>query len=430
MIDDILDLSRFEIVGFTLKKEPTDLPTLLNETAAIVQTLFEQSDDMRLRVTIAPDLPEIVIDQTRIRQVLLNLLNNAHRFTQQGVVTLSAKQDDGVILIEVRDTGPGIPVDKIDAIFTEFYQMDHSLSRSHGGAGLGLAICQRLVKAHDGRIWVESEEGVGTTFSFTLPVKEPLAFLPHSYRSVSQGAGDGAIRPALLFVESDPYVVRMVTRHLTAYEVVAVADPAEVAQQAERYRPLAILYNLRPDQERDVSKETAVSIPIIECSLPSHSWMASTVGAVVVMTKPIDFEQLRAEINKAGDVVNILAIDDNPGMCQLIERSLGAENGRYTIRIAYDGNAGLRAMEQQRPDFVILDLMPEMDGFAVIQQMKADPALATVPILLLTATTYIEETLAQHGNQVKIVQADPWHPAKTLRFLEAALSILNPSNTS
>jgi DNA-binding response OmpR family regulator len=234
------------------------------------------------------------------------------------------------------------------------------------------------------------------------------------------------MRPTLLFVESDPYVVRMVTRHLTAYEVVAVANPAELAQQVERYRPFAILYNLRPDRERPASLKTAVSIPIIECSLPSHSWMASTMGVVAMMTKPIDFEQLHAEINQAGDVVNILAIDDNPGMCQLIERSLGAGNGRYTIRIAYDGNAGLRAMGQQRPDFVILDLMPEMEGFEVIQQMKADPALATVPILLLTATTYIEETLVQYGNQVKIVQSDPWHPAKTLRFLEAALSILNP----
>jgi len=429
MIDDILDLSRFEIVGFTLKKEPTHLPTLLNEAAAIVQNLFEQSGNVRLNVAIAPDLPEVVVDQTRVRQVLLNLLNNAHRFTQQGVVTLSAKQGDGVVIIEVRDTGPGIPADKIDAIFTEFYQMDHSLSRGYGGAGLGLTICQRLVKAHDGHIWVESEEGVGTTFSFTLPMKEPLALQPHSYRSVSREAGDGAMLPTLLFVESDPYVVRMVTRHLTAYKVVAVADPAELTEQEKRYRPFAILYNLRPDQEQDVSLTTAVSVPIIECSLPSQSWMASSLGAVAAMTKPIDFEQLRAEINRVGDVANILVIDDNPGMCQLIERSLGAENGRYTIRIAYDGNAGLRAMEQQRPDFIILDLMPEMDGIEVVQQIKADPALATVPILLLTATTYIEETLAQYGNQVKIVQADPWHPAKTLRFLETALSILNPQST-
>ncbi len=430
MIDDILDLSRFEIVGFTLKKEPTHLPTLLNEAASIVQNLFEQSGNMRLDVDIAPDLPEVEVDQTRIRQVLLNLLNNAHRFTQQGIVTLSAKQGDGVVIIEVRDTGPGIPPHKTDATFTEFYQMDHSLSRSHGGTGLGLTICQRLVKAHDGRIWVESEEGVGTTFSFTLPVKEPLALQLHSYRTVSRETGDGAMRPTLLFVESDPYVARMVMRHLTAYEVVAVADPADLAQQVKRYRPFAILYNLRPEQERDVSLTTAVSIPIIECSLPSHSWMASTLGAVAAMTKPIDFEQLRAKIDQVGGVVNILVIDDNPGVCQLIERSLGAENSRYTIRIAYDGNAGLRAMEQQRPDFVILDLiMPEMDGFELIQQMKADLALATVPILLLTATTYIEETLAQYGNQLKIVQADPWHPAKTLHFLEAALSILNPQNT-
>jgi signal transduction histidine kinase len=170
MIDDILDLSRFEMVGFTLKKEATSLAHLIDEAAAIAGNLFEKSENVSLVVNVAPDLPLIDIDQTRIRQVLLNLLNNAHRFTTVGAVTLSARQVDNDILVQVQDTGPGISEADTAAIFTEFYQVDYSLSRSHGGAGLGLAICQRFVEAHEGRIWVESEEGVGSTFSFTLPL--------------------------------------------------------------------------------------------------------------------------------------------------------------------------------------------------------------------------------------------------------------------
>ncbi|MCP4363647.1 MAG: hybrid sensor histidine kinase/response regulator [Chloroflexi bacterium] len=431
MVDDILDLSRFEMVGFTLKKELTYLPTLLNEAAAIVQNLFEQSEDVVLHMEIDSDLPKIDVDQTRIRQVLLNLLNNAHRFTIKGSVTLLAEQEDNTIIIRVRDTGPGIPTEKIGDIFTEFYQVDHSLSRSHGGAGLGLAICQRFVEAHDGRIWLESEEGVGTIFSFSLPLEEPLHSTPYLYRQRLE-PDEKEIRPALLFVESDPQLLNLVTRHLANYEVVAVASAAEVEQQAEAYHPLAVLYNVQSDREGEKVLETAVSVPIIECSIPSQSWMASTLGAVAALTKPIDFEQLHAEIaqvenGQGNPVQEILVIDDTPGICQLIERSLGADNGRYTIRIAYEGSAGLQAMAQQRPDLIILDLiMPKTDGFAVIQQMKANPTLAEVPIILLTATTYIENALAQYANQIKIVQTRPWHPAETLHFLDTILAGLKP----
>jgi signal transduction histidine kinase/CheY-like chemotaxis protein len=427
MIDDILDLSRFEMVGFTLKKESTNLTNLINEATTIVGNLFEKSEDVALVVNVAPDLPLIDIDQTRIRQVLLNLLNNAHRFTDVGSVTLSAAQKDNDILVQVKDTGPGISEEDAAAVFTEFYQVDYSLSRSHGGAGLGLAICQRFVEAHDGHIWVESEEGFGSTFFFTLPVD--LRQVDHTslYRSPAPEPQTKPIQPCLLLVESDQQVSSLVARHLDEYEVVVVEDTAELPAQAELRHPLAVVYNVQPGQQADSAACAGITAPIVECSLPSQAWMASSLGAVASLTKPINFEKLHEYIAQLAPIQHVLIIDDNPGVCQLVKRQLEGENGRYDIQIAYEGRTGLNAMQQQRPDLIILDLMmPEVDGFEVMEAMQTDPELSDVPIILLTATTYIEDTLAQYGNQVKIVQATPWHPAETLRFLKSVLAGLKP----
>ncbi|MBK8984969.1 MAG: response regulator [Chloroflexi bacterium] len=432
MIDDILDLSRFEMVGFTLKKEPTDLAALLHEAAAIVGNLFEKSDAVILQVVVPPDLPPIAIDQTRIRQVLLNLLNNAHRFTAVGSVTLTAVAEPNHILVRVQDTGPGIPADQLGDIFTEFYQVDYSLSRSHGGAGLGLAICQRFVEAHDGRIWVESAAGGGSTFAFTLPL-DPLA-QPHAhlYRTRAAEPQSRSIHPCLLLVEPDPQVRSLVARHLDAYEVLPVDDPANLAALVAERHPLAVLVNVPPGQQPDPALTAGLTIPIVECSLPSQAWMATALGARACLTKPINFQQLLMEIDRLEEngtaVRDVLVIDDNPGICQLVERSLGAHNGRFAIRIAYEGRSGLLAMAQSPPDLVILDLMmPEVDGFAVLETMQNRPELTAVPVILLTATSYIEESLAQYGNQIRIAQAAPWHPAETLHLLKSALAGLKPS---
>ena len=427
MIDDILDLSRFEMVGFTLKKEPTNLADLIEEAIAIVGNLFEKSEAVSLVTAVSPNLPLVNIDQTRIRQVLLNLLNNAHRFTTAGTVTLAARQEGNDILVQVQDTGPGISDEDAAAIFTEFYQVDYSLSRSHGGAGLGLAICQRFVDAHDGRIWMESNEGSGSTFFFTLPLDPTQVEHLQLFRSPIPEPPSKSIQPCLLLLESDQQVSSLVSRHLDGYEVIVVEEATELAAQANTRHPLAVLYNVQPGQQADAAACVGIAAPIIECSLPSQAWMATTLGAVAALTKPINFPKLYEEIADLGVIHTVLVIDDNPGVCQLVERSLGAHNGRYQIQIAYDGRTGLNAMQQQRPDLVILDLMmPEMDGFAVMAAMQADAALANVPVILLTATTYIEDTLAQYGNQVKIVQATPWHPAETLRFLKSVLAGLRP----
>src|SRR5690606_25852104 len=146
-------------------------------------------------------LPLLDVDRTRIRQVLLNLLNNALRFTEEGGVCLGAEQQGDEVMIWVCDTGPGIPAGKLSHIFEEFYQVDLSLRSSNGGAGLGLAISRRFVEAHDGRIWAESEVGVGTTFYVALPLPEQRLPLSRLHSSREMTSTSGGLQPALLVVD-------------------------------------------------------------------------------------------------------------------------------------------------------------------------------------------------------------------------------------
>ncbi|MBX3056995.1 MAG: response regulator [Anaerolineae bacterium] len=426
MIDDILDLSRFEMVGFTLQKEPTALAPLLQETAAIVNNLFESSPDIVLRLEIPADLPMVEVDQTRVRQVVLNLLNNARRYTEAGTVTLRATTAVDEVIIQVEDTGPGIAPEQLAHIFTEFYQVDHSFSRQQGGVGLGLAICQRFVEAHDGRIWAESTSGIGSTFAFSLPLPHHRPS-PKPYQTRPIEPLPQVVRPYLLAADPDPLVISLLQRHLADFEIIPIANQEEMAEQIVAYHPLAAIYNLPPGKTAAPEWVDGLTIPVIECSLPSQAWMADMVGAVACLTKPINFEQLRAEMAQCGPVQRVLVVDDNPGVCQLVERGLAAIQAEMAVQVAYDGRAALNAMQQERPDLVILDLiMPQMDGLAVLTAMQSDAALADVPVILLTATNYIEDRLAQAGSQIRVSQATPWPPGDTLRCLEGILRSLRP----
>jgi len=245
MIDDVLDLSRFEIAGFTLNKEPTPLEPLLHDAAELAQDLF-RGRPVQLELRTGPDLPTLEIDRTRVRQVLLNLLNNAARFTEEGVVRVEARRADGEIVVSVSDTGPGIPADELSHIFEEFYQVDRSLRRRHSGAGLGLAISKHFVEAHDGRIWAESQEGAGSTFYFTLPI--PGQYVPLSRLRVDRPLEpqESEVRPPILVVDPDPAVADLVRRHIEEYEVMQVENVDRLAAEVMLHHPQAVVWNVPP----------------------------------------------------------------------------------------------------------------------------------------------------------------------------------------
>lgn len=453
LIDDVLDLSHIEVSGFSMHFERTELAEFLADTGEIIRNLFHEPEIVAFVVDIAPHLPSVEIDKTRIRQVLLNLLTNAQRFTKRGAVTLCVRPSSGgdEVIFSVADTGIGIPADKIAQVFDEFYQVDYSLSRSHGGAGLGLAITRRFIEAHGGQITVESEEGVGSRFTFTLPTThafvhaappETVEFSASTSKPQapsSQRRLDAAI--TVLVVDPDPAVTSIIQRHvgadLSQARIIQVYSEAELPGAVEEYRPRVVVRNLLPGRGWSSDGEDSVFsrllVPVIECALPSTTWMIDQLGVAACLSKPITRTQIveqigRLNLAQRGRPLRILVVDDDMGFVQLVQRSIESlPNARdYAVSRAYDGAQVMEMVGQNPPDLILLDLaMPEMDGFQVIEALHADPATADIPIILLTATRYVQDAL-EHNTEMVIRQAGGLHPAEVLRCLRAVIEQLEP----
>lgn len=425
MIDDILDLSRFEMAGFTLDREPTPLGPLLLDAAGIVEDLF-RSGPVRLEVDIAPDMPVVDIDRTRMRQVLLNLLNNALRFTTEGYVRLNARQAGDEVIISVSDTGPGIPAEKQPFVFDEFYQVDLSLRRQHQGAGLGLAISKRFVQAHKGRIWVESCPGQGSTFFVALPAPgHPPSLPPHLPHL--QEAQWPEPRPALVLVDPDPALGALLERHLAEYNIVQLQNTADLAGTIALHHPRAVICNSSPEESHGRPDFPPVPVPYIECSLPSQAWISRELAVTACLTKPVTAQQLIGEIERLNGIKDVLIIDDDRGFGHMVELFLKTPGRQFNVRLAYDGERGLLAARSRRPDLVLLDLgLPGMDGFQVLAELRSTPETARIPVIVLTASSYADDLLKRRGQQMVVYRSDGLAFEEVLHCLRAITGALEP----
>lgn len=426
MINDVLDLSRFESAGFTLNKESVEVKPLLEETMEIVAGLA-RGRPIQLRLDCPDDLPALEIDRVRIRQVLLNLLNNALRFTEQGEVRLTARQVNDEIIFSVSDTGPGIAPSEMPHLFQEFYQGDLSLNRRHGGTGLGLAISKHFVEAHEGRIWAESEPGLGATFSFALPLVSKSASLARIRDSRPIELSEHEERPVVLVVDRDPGVAKLVERYLQRYEIVPCEESARLPEAIALYHPQAVILNIPPGKRADSKSLFAgMPVPVIECSLPSRAWIEVNLRLFACLTKPVTAEQLLKQIERLPTAREVLVIDDDRGFCLLVERILESSGRPFSVRRAYSGEEGLNALREQRPDVVLLDVgIPGMDGFAVLEILRQE-GWADLPVILITAASLADDFLAQQDTEIVISRPDRLRLGEVLGCLQAVLGVLRP----
>lgn len=426
MIDDVLELSRFEAGTFSLNLEPTPLQELLEDTVTIAADLF-QNRQVRLMVEIDEEIPFMNIDRVRIRQVLLNLLNNARRFTEMGSVRLEAQQREGEVIIRVSDTGPGIPPDKIDSIFEEFYQVDDSPRRRHGGAGLGLAICKQFVEAHGGRIWVESEVGAGSTFSFSLPIefeRYETSYLHPPPRHLNPPAD--AIRPVLV-VDRDPAVSSLVRRHIETDDVIQIHDAGQIHQAIRQFHPRVVIFNVPPDAAGRRTYDIDTPIPIIECSLPSLSWATKELGVAACLSKPVTAQRLLDELEQFGMLRRVLIVDDEPGFCQLVIQILESSEQPPDIRSAHTAEAGLQAIEEFQPDVVLLDMiLPDMNGLQVVKRVRKLHPYSQMHIVLLTATNLLEDALVRQGSRLTVQRSQGLSLHEILDTVAAIINTIEP----
>ena len=517
LIDDVLDMSQIEAGRMRVEVEPVRLHDVVVEALDMVRPLVRERGIV-LGADVPQDLPPVLVDRARVQQVLLNLLNNARRFTERGSITVQAALEGEQVRVTVADTGVGIPPGEQEGMFREFHQLGTIASRDApgrgyergdapgrgyergdapgrgyergdaprrgyeqgdaprwgyergrpDGSGLGLAISKRFVEMHGGRIWVESDgvAGHGSRFHFTLPLADVapvrVSTLHGAQVPVRLPAGRGR---TLLVLERDTRVVQMLERSLEDYQVVPVEDVSQVPRLVRELHARAVVLNLARGGENTTDREIHdgsidglgnaecgmrngntdwrawgemralreqlgdLSLPIVLCPLVGERQLGESLGVVAYMVKPVTREALAGLLDRLGEGVRrILVVDDDPRMSHILSRMLrgmGPQGLGREIEVvrAHDGREGLREMQRQRPDLVLLDLlMPEMDGYSVLAQMREDEGLRHVPVAVITAQTHTpEEERRLGGDQLCVTSGTGFTNEEVLTYLRSIL---------
>jgi signal transduction histidine kinase/CheY-like chemotaxis protein len=427
LIDDILDLSALDMHRLGLTFEETAIQTVIAEAVAVVHDLF-QAKHLYLRVQVEPGLPMLRVDPTRIRQVLINLLTNASRFTATGGVTITAQLSGSAVQVAVADTGIGIALQDISKVFDEFGQVDSSLHRKHEGSGLGVPLSKRLIELHNGRLWLESQPGQGSTFYFELPTSGGWGAAPELARA-DGNAGALPGRKTVLMVEPDAVVLHMVRRHLSPCEVIEIGRQADLPGLIEQYRPVALIIDQPGEDESrwppPLLKPVPPDLPVIIVQLPGQLRNAQALGIRNLLTKPVTRGQLLEAIDDLGQTVrSVLIVDDDPSLVELVSRMLQAEGGQYRLIKALGGAEALAQLRREPVDLVLLDWsMPEVNGLAVLQEMKTVPSLADIPVIVISGE-YSEAATSSAGLDLRMIRSGQASVSEIVNYLEALVGVL------
>jgi signal transduction histidine kinase/CheY-like chemotaxis protein len=419
LVDDVLDLARMEAGRIALARDRIGLAELAREATDMVKD-YIAAKGLALRVEIEAGLPELSLDRMRIRQVLLNLLVNAARFTEHGEICLRASREGDEIMVHVTDTGRGIPKDDLPHIFEEFRSTEQPLSTWHSGTGLGLPISKKFVEMHHGRMGVDSVHTQGSDFWFALPLgAEPPPetgrwMRGHPTRRMA------ASERIVVTVHEDPRIAPLLQRHLDGYRVVGADDMTEGIALVEELKALAMIV----DGEGPLPA-VAGRIPVIRCPLPSGQRAALAVGAEDLLIKPVSRDQLIAALDRLNRPLGrVLVADDDPDVARLFRRML--RNRVAEFMEAHNGREALEMIEANPPDLVILDLMmPEVDGHEVLHHMSITPSMAGIPVVLVTARGQDYTTMEMQG-AIQVSRAEGFQLGETMQILNALFQALAP----
>ena len=419
LINDVLDLSKIEAGRMEIRPEQFSPRELLQATESSFATLA-RNKGLKLRVEIAPDAPPFVNnDRARVQQILNNLVSNAIKFTERGGrIDLRAQGEaNGRWRLEVEDTGIGIAQEDVPRVFEEFRQLDGSTTRKAGGTGLGLSIVKRLVNLLDGELEVQSQPGVGTTFSVTLPVEGGIVPELKNDQAVSTEGRHFRGDATVLAVDDDPAFLRLLSLNLreSGYKVLTARNGAEGLRLAAEAKPYAVILDVKmPDidgwrmlRELKANPQTA-GLPVIMVSVIDERGLGFALGASDYLVKPIDRDQLLSALLRLR--VNghkhepVLVVDDDAAVCNLLKSELSQEG--FRVETAANGAEALEKVESQLPAAIILDLMmPVMDGFEVINRLKSDLRTSSIPVIVLTAKDLTDEDVSSiNGHIEKLIQ--------------------------
>jgi PAS domain S-box-containing protein len=407
LINDVLDLSKIEAERMEIYAEDFDVAGTVNDVASTVGALVDKKGNT-LDLKVAADLGSAHTDVTKLRQCLINLLSNAAKFTEGGLITLSAERErrHGIdwLRFAVTDTGIGMSEEQQARLFQRFSQADASTTRRFGGTGLGLAITRAFAHMLGGDIAVASKEGEGTTFTLELPARyeerASAELAVQAMHDLPPPAGDvqavSAGSDLVLVIDDDPATRDLLARFLQrdGFKVVTAPDGRAGLEQARILNPRVILLDVTMPRMDGWSVLRALrsdpdlgSTPVIMVTVLDEENLAFSLGATDYLHKPVEWGQLKEAMERFRPAIHegpVLVVDDDPDVRERMTTLLTREGWRVVT--AENGRAGLEAVGVRKPGLVLLDLMmPEMDGFGFLRELRARPEWRDIPVVVLTA---------------------------------------------
>ena len=413
LINDVLDISKIEAGKMDVYYETFELMPMLKEVITTIEPMVKKKGNA-LHTVYTENLGEICSDLTKVRQILLNLLNNAAKFTEDGSITLVVGveiiHNREWIYFRVGDTGIGMTEEQQEKLFQAFSQADASTTRKYGGTGLGLVITKRFAEMLGGSITVESLYGKGTTFMVYLPrhvitdvEQHHKDMLPLQEEQPSEISNELHGQGSILVIDDDPTVRDLFNNHLTklGYQVTVANGGDEGLRLARQIKPSAItldvmmpgmdgwmvLSALKTDPELN-------HIPVIVVSMVEDKHLGYSLGANDYLIKPVNRQQLSKILNKytTGEKRphQVLVIEDDLTSQRMIKEILHREG--WQVDTANNGLIGLKHVEECPPDLILLDLMmPEMDGFEFVEHLRKHEKWYRIPVVVLTARQLTDE---------------------------------------
>ena len=406
LLNDILDLSKIEAGQMVLNRSEFAVRDCLEYCLSMVRERALK-EGIILSLEVDPEVGMLDADRLRVRQVVLNLLSNAVKFTPAGGrVSVRAAIRDQDLVVEVVDTGPGVAVEDRERIFDSFQQGARHPEQTEG-TGLGLTLSKRILELHGGTIWVDSETGQGSTFGFTLPAESSAPALA----SVPQAGLDPGLPaelapgpgPTVVIVEDDRRSFDLLRVYLEAAgaRVVSARDGEEGLDTVHRLSPAGVILDiLLPGidgwevlAQLKADPETS-AIPVVVVSMLDERGRGFALGAAEYLVKPVSKDPLLAALHRAAAIPEqphtVVAIDDDSRAIELVRANLEPEG--WTVLGATTGQEGLALIRERKPSAVLLDLlMPDMDGFEVVEALRADPDTKSVPVVILTSKSMTQQ---------------------------------------
>lgn len=401
LINDILDLSKIEVGKIELFVEEFDLKDMLSDVENTILPLMNTNNN-RLKVTLADNLSLVKSDLTKLRQNLFNLLSNASKFSKDSVVTLNVfpEVDDkgrGIAVFEVIDQGIGMSPEQLDKVFDPFTQADSSTSKNYGGTGLGLAITREFCKMLGGDITASSEQNIGTTFTMKALIDaEELHSDDHEDEIAISNSDSQA--PLILIIDDDEVVLDLLKRNLetSGYRTITAKNGKLGLKKAKDHKPDAITLDvLMPHTDgwtvlSELKGDPATAdIPVVMVTISEDKSLGFSLGASEFLAKPVDRKKLVSVLQrflKNDKSQPVLVVEDDRETRTVIRKYL--EHEGVEVIDAENGKIGLECLSTHTPSLILLDLMmPEVDGFGFIEEFRKRPEWHDIPIVVVTAKT-------------------------------------------